>query len=365
MGWRERKDKVIEFLKKQQWLLWFLGVSIVLCVAYLFLWVLPKWQVSHIPCLPLKECSVLENEYRKTWAQVLGGIGLFIGIWLTSRRVRATEKTVTVALDSQITERFTKAIEQLGSDKLAVRLGGIYALERIAKDSDKDYWPIMEVLTAYAREIAPSQRENAHPFPRMEGLASNEVESLSNANTQQQPSELAADIQALLTVIGRRSKTFGNGEIYRIDLNEISAIHAWLMEAHLEGALLGGAHLEGAFLGGAHLEGAELMGVHLEGADLKGVHFEKAHLFEAHLEGAELQGAHFEGAFLGGTHLEGAFLCEAHLEGANLCEAHLEGADLRGVLGLTKAQLQKATIDSATKLPEHLKKTLASNTEGL
>ena len=34
-----------------------------------------------------------------------------------------------------MTDRYTKAIEQLGSDKLDVRIGGIYALERVARDS--------------------------------------------------------------------------------------------------------------------------------------------------------------------------------------------------------------------------------------
>jgi hypothetical protein len=57
-------------------------------------------------------------------------------------------RTVEVTQEQQITERFTRAIDQLGNDKLSVKLGGIYALERIAKDSPKDHWQVMEVLTA-------------------------------------------------------------------------------------------------------------------------------------------------------------------------------------------------------------------------
>ena len=41
----------------------------------------------------------------------------------------------------QITDRYTKAIDQLGSEKLDVRIGGIYALERIARDSARDHRP--------------------------------------------------------------------------------------------------------------------------------------------------------------------------------------------------------------------------------
>jgi hypothetical protein len=55
----------------------------------------------------------------------------------------------------QITERFTRAIDQLGSSELDIRLGGIYALERIARDSPDDHPQVMEVLTAYVREHAP------------------------------------------------------------------------------------------------------------------------------------------------------------------------------------------------------------------
>jgi hypothetical protein len=59
-------------------------------------------------------------------------------------------KNHEIAREGQITDRFTKAIAQLGEqgpEKLAVRLGGIYALERIARDSERDHWPMMEVLT--------------------------------------------------------------------------------------------------------------------------------------------------------------------------------------------------------------------------
>jgi hypothetical protein len=54
-----------------------------------------------------------------------------------------------VAEQGHITERYTKAIEQLGSDKLDVRLGGIYALEQIAVDSRRDHPTVVEVLSAF------------------------------------------------------------------------------------------------------------------------------------------------------------------------------------------------------------------------
>jgi hypothetical protein len=48
-------------------------------------------------------------------------------------------RTHELTEQGQVTDRYTKAIEQLGSDKLDVRIGGIYALQRIARDSARDH----------------------------------------------------------------------------------------------------------------------------------------------------------------------------------------------------------------------------------
>jgi hypothetical protein len=67
-----------------------------------------------------------------------------------------------------VTDRYTKAVEQLGSDKLEVRIGGIYALERIACDSARDHPTVMDVLTAFIREHSHEQwplSNGAHGSP--------------------------------------------------------------------------------------------------------------------------------------------------------------------------------------------------------
>src|SRR4030095_3240581 len=79
--------------------------------------------------------------------QILGGAALLVGLYFTSQTLRTTQ-------EGQITDRFTKAITQLGDTSLAVRLGGIYAFERITKDSPPDHWSVMEVLTAFVREYS-------------------------------------------------------------------------------------------------------------------------------------------------------------------------------------------------------------------
>lgn len=66
-------------------------------------------------------------------------------------------KTLAVTERGQITDRFSKAIDHLGQPGdhgLDLCLGGIYALEQIAKDSPAWHRPVMEVLAAFIRQHA-------------------------------------------------------------------------------------------------------------------------------------------------------------------------------------------------------------------
>jgi hypothetical protein len=52
---------------------------------------------------------------------------------LTRRTVELLRRTLDLTEQGQVTDRYTKAIEQLGSDRPDVWIGGIYALERVAR----------------------------------------------------------------------------------------------------------------------------------------------------------------------------------------------------------------------------------------
>ncbi|MFE5501350.1 pentapeptide repeat-containing protein [Amycolatopsis japonica] len=64
---------------------------------------------------------------------------------------RAADDVRADATERRITELYTKAVEQLGSDKAPVRLGGLYALERLAQDNETQRQTIVNVLCAYLR----------------------------------------------------------------------------------------------------------------------------------------------------------------------------------------------------------------------
>jgi hypothetical protein len=95
------------------------------------------------------------NDVRATLLQGIGGAVILLGAYFTYRQLQSGREQLRVAQQGQVTERFTRAIDQLGHAELDVRLGGIYALERIANDSADDRTTIAEVLTAFVRGHAP------------------------------------------------------------------------------------------------------------------------------------------------------------------------------------------------------------------
>ena len=231
-----------------------------------------------------------------------GAVGL-IGLGFTWRNLRqtreSTQRTLELTEQGQITERFTRAIDQLGSDKLEICLGGIYALERIASDSperdySRDYGTVMEVLTAYVRENAP------WPSRLSKGLS--ETVSASNESVEQaaspNPRRPAADIQAILDVLGRRAQDIR----LRFEMSGTHTQEDKIVSAHLErtearlhldlhGTNLRGANLREAYLRGANLEDANLQGANLQGANLKDAYLQKAGRDRADLQGADLKDA--------------------------------------------------------------------------
>jgi uncharacterized protein YjbI with pentapeptide repeats len=269
-----------------------------------------------------------ENDVRTTLLQALAGAFLLLGLYFTAR-------TLHLNREGQITERFTKGIDQLGNEtSLDVRLGGIYALQRIAKDSDNDRETIHSVLAAFIRQHAPRQPDK---------------ELQDTDDSDRRPRE---DVQVAATVLGRRTKSstvqvldLSSTDLYRVNLMGANLAEANFRGAYLAEARLRSAHLAGANLAGAYLEGAILAGANLAGAYLEGANLAGANLAGANLAGAILRGTILERAYLEGANLRGAMLWDAILAGADLAGANFAGAHLVGALA--GAQLAGADLAGA------------------
>jgi len=346
--------------------------------------------------------STLKTDPEK-FANVVRGLGLGIGaaiglpflIWQAFQRERTSKaqaQQAKVAVDNQLTETFTKAIEQLGDDSLTIRLGGIYALERISKESDRDYWPIMDILADFVRqetaEVDVAAFENLIT-QKEAATQKEEIEKLEKViNDWVVKNTNEADVLAAMKVMGRGKQKLRPEEnqddvqgfdlryikivgldLTNIDYSNAIASNACFLYVKLNNAKLSktslfkadlyGANLLFTDLSEANLERADLMEANLSGADL-----ERAHLALANLESAILFGADLERANLSRANLEWAYLDEAHLLGTNLTEADLQsavltrtnfsGANLHSA-NLSEAKLYRADLNSTDLYGANLK----------
>jgi hypothetical protein len=171
----------------------------------------------------------LRHDLRNGPLQWLTVVAVLIGAWLGFQQL--AEDRDQARQDRQLTrqgqasERFTRAIDQLGSARVETRIGGIYGLDQIAQQSPDNTGPVGEVLLAWL-----NGRPRPHPLPTTPLR------------------EHAPDVQAALSVLtGERYASINAG---RLDLHGLG----------LRGATRGGAYLFGADLRDADLRGAKVDG---------------------------------------------------------------------------------------------------------
>ncbi|WP_405177744.1 pentapeptide repeat-containing protein [Nocardia sp. NBC_01377] len=238
-------------------------------------------------------------------------VAAFGALWFTGQTLRATNGQLGLQHQIAVTDRLQKAVEQLSSESIDTRLAGIYLLERLAKDSPTDHEPVFAILSAYVRTHTDLTRcPRSEPDPR-------------TFRATPPPT----DIQAVLTVIGRRKS--GHDLPYGIDLRNTCLTGADLAKADLTHVQLTGANLAQANLYEADLSDSFVMNADLTGASLIGARAHDTVLLRAVLSEANLFDADFEGAVLREADLRGARLSDATLKLADIAGADLRGTDLR------------------------------------
>jgi hypothetical protein len=331
-----------------RWIVAEAGVIVVVATA-LWWWV-PKWQ-ANLLSLKIRDPKAradIEDNFRKTIGQLLGGAAVLIGAgfayYQSQVTQQATHDQLKATYDQLISQQVAKGFEQLGNkDNIILRLGGIYALEGVMNTSEQYHRPVLETLCAFVRDNAKTKIDKDKP---------------------KGPEVPATDIQAALTVIGRRTQGPGLVDLSGADLHGANLEDNYhTTEMFVWHTIdLTFARLHGADLRGVDLRGADLRGADLSGADLRGANLRDTNLLESSLSGANLSGAdlkRFNDNLWGGDEPFGTRWVIRSLIGESEntfglgypdpSTSHLGGEDL-----VTQKQLDKACGDNTTKLPHGL-----------
>jgi hypothetical protein len=233
-------------------------------------------------------------------------------------------QTLQANTQQQASDRFVKAVDQLGNDKSPdVRLGGIYGLEQLARDSPSDQPAVFDVLAAFVRGQAPAGRGKCtDPILGLPDRSGLDVQAAARPSV---------DVQAAMNAIARRNRQNNRkgqkalGAV--LDLSATCLVAAMLFKDQLSSLEMSEADLRYAMLEDSDLQQATFFKANLSRADLSNANLSGALLWEANLSQANLREANLSGAALADANLSGADLWEANLSGANLSGANLNDID--------------------------------------
>jgi uncharacterized protein YjbI with pentapeptide repeats len=351
---------------------------------------------------------------------LLLALGALLGVPFVIWRTLIASQQISINRQSHYTDLYTKAVEQLGSDKVLkrrefvqkyrldhnddylrdaagnpipakratgeplgdwnsvevtevnveVRLGAIYALERIARESKKDHWSIMEVLCAYVRENSRS----APVYEKLEidllnyGINNKYFYRAKFNSVVDWVSKLEkprVDIQAAITVIGRRTPIqleWEEANSQKLDFRFARLAQANFAGGNFSGALFSGCDLNGADFRRSTLHDADFSNAQLNGASFIESKARMVTFSHASCIGGWFLYSQFERGIFFRADMRIANLSTSNFYCANFMEANCEGADLLRsiVIGadfrkVTNADFRRTLAgDGTTKISEEI-----------
>ena len=244
---------IFNIRNKWDWALWsFITVAVLVISATLSR---AYWEDLH------SDQDSVSTTIRNLGLVIGGVIAILLAIWrskVAESQAEIAQQQAATAERGLLNERYQRGAEMLGNDVLAVRMGGIYALQRLADEHPEQYHvQIMRLFCAFARNPTA---DNNMPI--------------------QSTTRIREDVQAIMDAIGARDE-----RQLRLEVNAEYSLN--LRRVSLGGANLNLANLQSAFLAHSILAESWLVGSDLTGANVWGANFSGAFLASANLSGTK------------------------------------------------------------------------------
>ncbi len=252
---------------------WFTLTAIVLLSVSVWL-TLRHWDWLHASA----STTASNSETLRNVGLLIGGLLAFLFAmwrgWLAERQSFTTQRQADIAEQSLLDERYQRGAEMLGSSVLSVRIGGVYALKRLAEDRPQEYHvPVMELFCAFLRDPTRYGDGTEQPPPQWHPLRGDVQEVISAICERKDAGieyERIRNFRLDLHRVDFSETDLSKGTLTHADLREANFAYASLNQTDLSNATLWRTDLIAANLSDAHLFNADLSEAILEGADLSG-----------------------------------------------------------------------------------------------
>jgi pentapeptide repeat protein len=246
-------------------ILTFVAVLLLGGMGAAYLWA-PEWITNQLHFTDAGQYYLFLSSTRSSLAALIGTLVTSLSALAAIATVYAAYRSYLSSQDKQASEVIAKATELLGSDQMPLRLGGIYALRRLARASPTDSLAAVAILTGCLRLRYRAARSENREEPSTDA-----------------PPLCPVDAQAILAIVG---ETFWKQPGIQPDISDIGLAQA-SMRGNWRGVIFRDARLENADFTASNLSRADFTGAHLTGCI-----FHLAILKDACLKGAVLRHPH-------------------------------------------------------------------------
>ena len=277
--------------------------------------------------LPSPEYQNASRNFLLAFAGVFGAPLLVWRAWVAHRQAIAATQQARVATENHVTGIFSKSVELLGlvrevkvtgSDgtlvvhsvpNLESRLGALYSLERLLRESEKDQRAILETLCAYVRENSPAQIPNDKE----------EAKKLYRGDIPLLPTR-RSDVQAALTIVGRRPenvRTRAKREGWNLDFRNSNLSAYDFSGLNFDRSAFENSFLNAAKLSHSSFEGSGFANTVLREADLSRSCFGSSSFDHCDLKNAQIEDTDFSFSKITDTDFRQAKIVSFNISGAN------------------------------------------------
>lgn len=258
------------------------------------------------------------------------------------RQSEVASRQIEIATESQINDRFTRAMEQLGSENLTIRIGGVHALGKIAEDSPRDAQTIIDILCTFVRD----QTRNDEYKKSRKGA--NGVFLLPRA-----------DIQDAITVLGRGQFSLFHKNLERAYLPKVKMINADFSNTSFSNTVLHSTHIFNSKFENCTFFKTQMIKSKIEDVLFQNTNFVSSDMSDSVITSSTIEKTNMDNVILSGVNFSKTkfvdfVIVRSDVESIGFYDSEMKGGDLRGVVNLTVGQLYDITMDKNTQLPEHL-----------